>query len=65
MNLTLSLETIELIELAQTKDLLCFEFRHISALKRRLILVSSEDVLIKALFRLNCVHLFQTTTLRK
>ena len=63
MNLTRSLETIELIELAQTKDLLCFEFRHISALKRRLILVSSEDVLIKALFRLNWVHLFQTTTL--
>ena len=63
MNLTLSLETIELIELAQTKDLLCFEFRHISALERRLILVSSEYVLIKASCRLNYVHLFQTTTL--
>ena len=47
MNLTRSLETIELIELGQTKDLLCFQFRHISALKRRLILVSCEDVLIK------------------
>ena len=63
MNLTLSLETIELIELAQTKDILYFEFRYISALKRRLILVSSEDVLKKALFGLNCVHLFRTTTL--
>ena len=63
MNLTLSLETIELIELPQTKDLLCFEFRCISALERRLILVSNEDVLIKALFRLNCVHVFQTKTL--
>ena len=47
MNLTISLETIELIELAQTKDLLSFEFRHIRSLERRLILVSSEDVLIK------------------
>ena len=59
MNLTLSLETIELIELTETNDLLCFEFRRISAPNRRLILVSSENVLTKAMFGFNCIHLFQ------
>ena len=66
-NTALSIKTIRYQGCGET-NLLLFNASSVVLLSMNLtlsrsILVSNKDVLIKALFRLNCIKLFQTATL--